>query len=37
MMTFMRNCLVKMTFLVILYCYDHGAKASEAIQKIATD
>ena len=40
MATLARNCSVKMTFeavLATLCCYDHGAKASEEIQKIATD
>ena len=39
MVTFVRNCLVKMT-LRLFYtfcCYDHGAKVSEEVQKIATD
>ena len=40
MVIFARNCSVKMTFEAVLptFCrYDHGAKASEEVQKIATD
>ena len=37
---FVRNCSVKMTFEAVLAtfcCYDYGAYASEAVQKIAKD
>ena len=39
MATFVRNCLVKVSEAVLAFfcCCDHGAKASEAVQKIATD
>ena len=39
MVTFARNCLVKdfETVLATFCCYDHGAKASDAVQKIARD
>ena len=39
MVTFVRNCLVKdfETVLATFCCYDHGAKASDAVQKIARD
>ena len=42
MVTFGGNCVVKITLrlfqpLFLLCCYDHGAKSSEAVQKIATD
>ena len=39
MVVFVRNCLVKMTlrlFLASFCCYDYGANASEADQKIST-
>ena len=39
MVTFVTNCLGENDFGAVLatfYCYDHGAKASEAVQKIAT-
>ena len=38
MVAFVRNCFVKIIFepvLVNLYCYDYGATASEAVQKIS--
>ena len=37
MVVFVRNCVVKMTlrlFLANFCCYDYGANASEAVQKI---
>ena len=37
MVVFVRNCLVKITlrlFLANFCCYDYGANASEAVQKI---
>ena len=39
MATSMRNWSSKITLrqLVTFFCYDHGAQASEAVQKIATD
>ena len=39
MTTSVPNCSVKMTETVLstFCCYDHGAKASEAVKKIATD
>ena len=40
MVIFARNCPVKMTFEAVLAtfcCYNHGAKASEDVEKIATD
>ena len=40
MVIFARNCPVKMTFEAVLAtfcCYNHGAKASDEVQKIATD
>ena len=36
----MEKLVIENDFKVVLttsYCYDHGAKASEAVQKIATD
>ena len=35
--TFGRNWLVKMAVLATSFCFDHGAKVSEAVQKIGTD
>ena len=42
MVTFARNCLVKITLRLfssrsVVHVLDHGAKASEEVQKIATD
>ena len=39
MATFARNCSVKMTLRLstTFFCYDHGAKISEEVQKIAKD
>ena len=40
MVIFARNCPVKMTFEAVLAtfcCYNHGAKASDKVQKIAKD
>ena len=39
-MAFLRNCLVKTTLDTVsatFSCYEHGANASEAVQKIATN
>ena len=35
MVTFVRNCFKAVS--VTFYCYDHSAKASEAVQKITAD
>ena len=37
MVAFVRNCSVKMAVLAIFCCYDYGANASEAVQKIAAE
>ena len=40
MVAFVKNFSVRMTFEAVLAffcCYDYGANASEAVQKIATD
>ena len=36
MVTFVMNFVEKMT-LSLFYCYDHGAKVSETVQKVAAD
>ena len=37
MVTFVRNCSVKLNFEAVLATYDHDANASEAVQKIPID